>query len=340
MFTERTVLILGAGASAPYGFPLGDELLQRIVLGISEMVDDNALLSASDLDFLERPYASLRWYLQLRPPPFLERNFLHLGLAELRRDLSTSTRTIDEFARINPQWRDVLKMLVAFEIGRCLFERYPNSVDTMAVNRAITHPRTNSWYPGLVNELRSGARNAAELADGNHLVIVTFNYERSLEYYFELELGRGHIFAGFDFARAPEIIHVHGQVPFDVSPTTYYYSNDLFWTSLCRAKECFLMLDESRLPDGPANERRAHKALAEAKRIFVLGFDLHRQNVNLLNLADSDTVKKCVVLNWDGALRVTQRALALGVASADIIKGSRIAPLEISAAIDDGLFGM
>src|SRR4030043_2096500 len=30
MFSQSTVLVLGAGASRPYGFPLGDDLRQRI----------------------------------------------------------------------------------------------------------------------------------------------------------------------------------------------------------------------------------------------------------------------------------------------------------------------
>jgi hypothetical protein len=51
MISKNTVLVLGAGASYPYGFPLGKQLKQKI-LSLQERPDDYS--AVHELGYLER----------------------------------------------------------------------------------------------------------------------------------------------------------------------------------------------------------------------------------------------------------------------------------------------
>jgi hypothetical protein len=48
MISEPTVLILGAGASQPYGFPIGSGLKDRTLQGLSNDAETDLYLSSGD----------------------------------------------------------------------------------------------------------------------------------------------------------------------------------------------------------------------------------------------------------------------------------------------------
>jgi hypothetical protein len=183
-----------------------------------------------------------------------------------------------------------------------------------------------------VNWLRDGAQNADDLAS-NKLAVITFNYDRSLEHFFEAELGKGQIFSGFDMNSAPKIVHVHGEIRLPIGPGNPSFN---IWESIEENAERFLMLGETR--DGmDVALLNAKNSLKDAERIFVLGSDLHEENSRILGMDHESIAQKCIVLNWDDSMRVKHRAEELGVLNGNILSrpGSQ---LEIAAAIADGLF--
>jgi len=82
----------------------------------------------------------------------------------------------------------------------------------------------------------------------------------------------------------------------------------------------------------------ARYLLQRAERIFVLGFDFHQANVELLNLDDSKLAEKLVVLNWDGSVRLRRKLDAIGVRESNIWSGTSTSHYSIAKAIDDGIF--
>ena len=336
LFREPTVLLLGAGASASYGLPLGNALKLNIEHGIAQLfsspVPSGVRIIASD-EFLASGYSALRsWFYQQQDQLFNQK-FFEESIRQLHAELVSGPVSIDEFVRINPRWRPYVKVLLAFEIARCIYETSDRS--GFVRRDHVFRDASVGWYRHLIHELRRGAKNSDELAS-NQLRVVTFNYDRSLEYSFELDLGGGQIFSGFSMFEAPRVIHVHGEI--ELMRTSFPGQQidwPNFWPLVRAAADNFVMLDENRKAHSE-NTNIAMSNLESAKRIFVLGYDFHDQNNDLLSLGTF--ASKCIVLNWDGSQRVQRRATDLGIRAKNIISGSRDTPLSISAAIDDGLF--
>lgn len=142
MITKTTVLILGAGASIDYGFPLGRGL-RDLVCRVPGTAGASAITDAGYdpeelnefVDILRHSgYTSVDWFLEDRP------EFISIGKAA------------------------IAAALIPFENPDRLFP--PDAP-------------ANHWYELLLNTMDSPRGSFTE----NRLSIVTFNYDRSLEYY-------------------------------------------------------------------------------------------------------------------------------------------------------------
>ena len=95
MITNRTVLILGAGASHPYGFPTGKELRNEIILGCAGGRTPPLANSLLECGFIESQIIQfgnvLRLSGQVSVDRFLERRkeYLEIGKAALAISLVT-----------------------------------------------------------------------------------------------------------------------------------------------------------------------------------------------------------------------------------------------------------
>ena len=140
MIKEPTVFILGAGASQPYGFPIGEELKREI---LKHLRKDKG------------------------------REFKSAGFSEDEIELFMSALgaspydTIDELLTYRPS----LAIIGKFAIGLILTKRQ--------LHMNVFSPRNDNWYKFLFSKLELSR------ADMPPLTIMTFNYDVSLEYYFE-----------------------------------------------------------------------------------------------------------------------------------------------------------
>jgi hypothetical protein len=94
MIRQPTVLILGAGASAPFGFSLGSTLSEQIQRG---NLDDDSMF-AQDLCSAGVP------------PDYLKLGYVRQFAAELR---AAARYSIDEFLPQQPGYRQVAKLAIA-----------------------------------------------------------------------------------------------------------------------------------------------------------------------------------------------------------------------------------
>lgn len=175
MISCATVLILGAGASKPYGLPLGFELRDEV-------------LRASE-DF---PHAAV-----LR-----ERGTKRSEFGEFAQDLATSGfSSVDAFLEQRPVWTTIGKAAMAL----CLL-----SSEYRASERLFppTQP-ADHWYQVLWSQIKARSWTAFK---HQPLTIVTFNYDRSLECYLARVLSNNYRIKPETAASALPIIHVHGSL--------------------------------------------------------------------------------------------------------------------------------
>ncbi|WP_459554480.1 hypothetical protein [Lacunimicrobium album] len=141
----HTLIILGAGASMPYGFPSGEKLVQSIASISSEEVT-----AAS----------------------YIDRNvFTVSGLEEFKKRLRNSGYdSIDAFVEQNREFEKLGKFIV-YKIIRKFEYKSTSLFERGGIE--------NDWYRYILNNFLDNSGN--ELDSG--IRILTFNYDRSLEYY-------------------------------------------------------------------------------------------------------------------------------------------------------------
>lgn len=275
MIKRPTVLVLGAGASMPFGFPSGEQLVSRILevlegpkpaehplqraLQVSEMYPKDVLAQA--LGVLE--------------PEILIGNF-HEAL------FYSGRQSIDTFLEHNRQFLTVGKMaiasvLVPLENERELFSAEPN------------------WYKFLFTRLNARFEEFAE----NKLAILTYNYDRSLEQFLSTALR--HSYEGMkdaydqcqeQLSKIP-IVHLHGSLgefargaPDTLGRMERMYEPQLTVRVLRVCADTIRVVSED--VGSQPQYQQAHDLLHSADVICFLGFGWDPTNLSRLQLNTAD----------------------------------------------------
>jgi hypothetical protein len=257
MIREPTVLILGAGVSHDYGLPLGRELL----LNIAKNLHDSAPNARSPLARLLK-----------------ECGFTYSEIYAFRDELMESMQpSVDAFLEQRTEYSKIGKaaiaaMLIAAEDPQKLKTRESN----IRVYEYLWHRMTGA--PGSY--------------PGNGLSVITFNYDRSFEYFLETALRASHS----EFRQENEIlrratshfpvIHVYGglgrleqestnYLPYGTSRKPYPEAS-----VITSAAERLRLYHETE--SDPQVVSQIRDLLAEASTVCFLGFAFHPVNVRLL----------------------------------------------------------
>jgi|SRR5579863_95678 len=257
MITKNTVLILGAGASMPYGFPSGRQLVEDI----------------RDTDIA---------------PDYLAgagRNVQELG--KLREELrEADPSSIDGFLEHRKELIPIGKAAIAYALIK--YEQpgwlYP---DESTFRRNDRLDRGEQWYRQLAERLVTDI----DSFHNNKLTIVTFNYDRSLDHYlFQAFLRRWGSGPGkvVDAFRSLPIIHLHGQLgllPWQTqdSQSTRPYEGGVSGQAVQIAATGIKIISEPDLEDS-AEFKQARGFLNAAERVYILGFGYHADNMRRLQL--------------------------------------------------------
>jgi hypothetical protein len=248
MIEKPTVVILGAGASTPYGFPTGPTLKNLIchpgtINSLSEM--------APDLGFTQPELDQL-----------------------IDRLKKGSASSIDAFLEKRPH---------LIRVGKCAIAR---SLIEFEHESKLLSPEApaNDWYAFFSALLLS--KGPDRLAE-NNLTIVTFNYDRSFEYRLSLMISADFectLEQATKYLEQLRLIHCHGTLgSLDKSHKNFRaYSPDCTATTIKTAAESIQIIHEA---DSNADTfKRAVAALGSAERVYFLGFGYHPINMARLGV--------------------------------------------------------
>jgi hypothetical protein len=252
MVTKPTTLILGAGASAPFGFPTGNALLQKALSWANVEVG--------------------------RTNPHI---FRGIGIEKPKIDLfrealsKSGTASVDSFLEHRPEFLDIGKAVIALELIGCEQE-----------HKLFEHNETN-WYQYLFNELNTNFDDFNK----NKLSILTFNYDRSLEHYLLTALHHKYNKPMAECAeklKSIPIIHLHGDLgglPYLDNNLVRPYSKDINNEIVQIATERIKIIHEGF--DNAPQFALAQKILRESHYICFLGFGYHHLNIKRLGFKDA-----------------------------------------------------
>lgn len=275
MEKQRTVLILGAGASNDAaGFPTGHELLDIICEG---MRTSGGILT-----------------LQMRNAGFNPPELL-----AFRKQLKSSNCTsVDEFLQSNKHWEKIGKAAMAAELLKCEANSAHESGKLFH-----TSPEEYSWYKELLKRLFA---HGIDGLNDNTLSIVTFNYDRSLEHcLFESAKNRyaidrkgpinEQVQQCIDNIDAIPIVHVYGslgRLPWQNSGSwvvneSLQYGAPIDTTTIRTCIRNIRIISETDIKaDGDQGFIEARTQINQANRVLFLGFGYNTINVSRLQLGN------------------------------------------------------
>jgi hypothetical protein len=297
MFDKETVLILGAGASCHYGYPTGEELVERIIertKDVEHEVDKNVAHKK-----------------RLAPPPnnqdriscdsglYTEYVSLLGGLKQLLESLHPLN--IDSFLRYNPRYAPLAKTLIADILLGCNdpLSKRPKDYDPEKWKK------DNDWYRYLFHALTYGCKVDAKDTSGKadiavsiaNLTIITFNYDTSLERYLRKAFQRVEAFQNrtdelMDLIKK-NIYHVYGKLADEDFYDLPQEQQKAKRSDIVRAsagieviagkkhhelKEAFTSTRE-KLKENPFTSGKT------ARRVVILGYGFDNENNELIGLS-------------------------------------------------------
>ncbi len=257
MITKPVVLVLGAGASFPYGFPLGNKLRD-------DAVND-----------------SKKFF-----PEALEKvGFTIEQLEEFRGELRKAmTPSIDAFLESRDAYLDIGKAVMAYFLIRC--------EDESTLYRTGNNQDWYAYLYGMMGHTDPSqfSKNKLSIITYNYDRSFEYSFLNALKVRHNLSNEE----AGSILNSIP-IIHVHGKLGElkELDSNGRPYNRDVSAESMKIAMNGIKVVHED-IDDDPAF-LQAREVLATAEHIVFLGFGYHRRNIERLDLANSIDFKAKVI---------------------------------------------
>jgi len=254
MFEVKTTLVLGAGASFPYGFPLGNELMKII---------SNELV----------PNLNPEWDYHLK-----QRNISKGMIQKFGQALLNSRRfSIDEFLARRNEFTEVGKLCIALAL-----------IPRENKQRLLYAPE-DDWYRTLFKMMDTDFNSFGD----NNLSIVTFNYDRSLEHYLIHTMMHSYgkdEDECFQHLKKIPIVHVHGKIGglrWCDKPARDYRGNLKHHVDVFQAADDIITISEENRKD--KEYKHAYKYISNAKKVYFMGFGYHSSNLKRLGVLNVKT---------------------------------------------------
>ena len=262
MINRPTCLILGAGASMPYGFPSGKALKEEICdkLQSGYLLYDQLIQLGHSQDFIAEFIHALKY---------------------------SAKKSIDSFLEHRQEYQTIGKMAIAFSIlARENLNAMFFTQQESKIPRSYAVDYARYWYDYLFEKIGGNPKHFQE----NKLKILTFNYDRSLETFLYHSFKNSYNLSDEDcrsFLAHLEIIHLHGTVAKNIwdAPTGKEYPQN--GESRISLEDLKLSVDNIKivheaLPTSP-EFARAREILNQSTSICFFGFSYHTDSLERLD---------------------------------------------------------
>ncbi len=270
MITKKTVLVLGAGASVPYGFPTGKELVRKICTPIDTYTSVGPPIGVTSKQLLD-----------INVDPDYYRHFQTV--------LNKAQMSVDAFLENQKKYDEVGRKAIALAL--LPLEKSPvlfrNTMSDEELEKLKL--KRESWYQTLWEQLISSPFSLDKFKK-NQLSVITFNYDRSLEHYLHQAIKSvsdppNHEIR--DALNAIPIIHVYGSLgslAWQSNDTEISYDSSGSSYAVIRSYKNIDLIRTANPEEVSPAFQKSHKLLAEAERIFFLGFGFDQTNMRRLQL--------------------------------------------------------
>ena len=183
MINQNTVLILGAGSSHEAGFPLGEKLIKEIYSFVQEQTTGYCRHSDGHIapHLLQNVYL-LQLLLDQAGEKRQDGNTYSVDdIKAFARDLwDSKVASIDDFLFHRKEYALIGKLCILFVLSK--YED-PNRFFPKKVSPDQWGYPGWGWYSYLWRQLQESTDGDFDILKKNRLCVLTFNYDRSLEYF-------------------------------------------------------------------------------------------------------------------------------------------------------------
>lgn len=265
MIDKKTVFIIGAGSNILYGFPSGRKLRNNIIYNFQ-----------SDIGNLRK---------------ILPSGYYSSAKAFVNEFKESNIQSIDKFITLRPEFNEIGKFAIAIEILK-------SEKDSVFTEDLELNNFSKDWYFYLYNKMIEDIDCKEDYSKfkNNTISFITFNYDRSLEYYlynsfvhsFPPELlKRTEIEDIFPF----QIIHVYGTPRLQWQDKSNYldycrnfeYDERTVYNIQKMVDSIKIIYDERNSEESIL---RAQKCLINSEKVFFLGFGYAKENLEILGIPD------------------------------------------------------
>ena len=258
MIKENCVLILGAGASAPYNFPTA-AALKRIICNSFDNVWESFVWDKTQTPFTQDYVEEQKNIAKKFTNDF--RKFEH--------------DSIDLFLDIFKEYADIGKKAIFLTI-----------LDSE--KKSMMKGRIQDWYTELFRRMIGTSGNYFKLSE-NNLTIITFNYDRSIENYLYnifMDFSNSlNIIEKIEELNKIKIYHVYGKLadlPWQGDDNPLDYGQKINMAQLNRGKDNIKTIFERK--ENAETINTIINSIQSAKKIYFLGFGFAQENVEMLSL--------------------------------------------------------
>jgi hypothetical protein len=328
MRTQKTLLVLGAGASQGFGLPLGSGLRNAIAGDLNIMFDDDwgKKLESGSWEIVE----ALRLLVQRRDGNGGDINAHRHAAIQISGSMRLSS-SIDEY--IERHKDDALKVQCAkLAIAKAILEAERGST-IYADPRENSDPferGSDSWLAYMLRDLTRGLGKDDLPAAFENVTIIDFNYDRCVEHFSYLWFQRIYDLSENESAevcRKLKIYHPYGSLgplSHEVAESRVPYGGEINSRRLIEISNRIQTYSEA--VDELSHPSFLKSDLMTAKRVVFLGFGFHSQNISILGAAGSSRATLRCYATTDG----------IPGPRLEIIKSQLSAAMDVQAA--NGLF--
>lgn len=329
-FSAKTLLIVGAGASAELEFPVGDAIKDEIRSCAHVSWNGIELTGIREYCRLVEDVARIHYGGSLEK--------ILSALKDINENLVLS-RSIDQFLSSHQKNEDVVrlaKLAIGYEIAKAEAKCHLNENTRNSGHTEFAH-LSGTYLPRLWARLQNGEPIDEWQRFFENLRIITFNYDRVLEQFFSLALRRfckvGASEATSFVADLP-ILHVYGHLgSLDTSSEEYCrFAPDL--NAILKASERILTFSET-VADNVRQEIRSYVRWAD--RIICLGFSYANVNMELFPLPGVDHARHREVVGTSFEMSAPNQQYALAQLNRrfDNYKEATLANVKCARLFDD-----
>jgi hypothetical protein len=303
MFINNTVFILGAGASWHYGYPTGEALVEKIIQKatiVARYLEHSLRVNHTERPVYivedHKPDADLQtqWQLALKNCQKLK-----AGLEQV------NPLVIDYYLGWNPDLQKLGRLLIAWVILECEDAAQEKGRN---INRRQGEYR-DDWVRFVIHQIAINCKKSSDLL-GNRVSFVTFNYDLSLEASLHKGLSHIQMFAESDvskFLSGSRIVHMYGKIREvlhanskldwllqgqdpkqfnEFSMGDFHMKFKILLDAVYSASKGLRVIDPDDKGSNDTDLTIARTVIADAQRIFILGYGFDENNSERLNLRE------------------------------------------------------